>query len=75
MANRRNLGEFLSGALGLALTVGIALVIAVVLIILLSKQPGTTIYYFFAGPLTNKYYFGNMLNMALRTSKALILAR
>jgi len=31
----------------------------------LSKDPGRTIYYFFIGPFTNKYYFGNMLNAAI----------
>jgi ABC-type uncharacterized transport system permease subunit len=55
----------LTGALGLLITLGISFLIAVILIFLLSKQPLTTIYYFFVGPFTNRYYFGNMLNTAI----------
>jgi ABC-type uncharacterized transport system permease subunit len=58
-------GELLAGTLGLLITLGVSFLIAVVLIVLLSRQPLTTIYYFFAGPFTNKYYFGNMLNTAI----------
>jgi ABC-type uncharacterized transport system permease subunit len=54
-----------TGTLGLLITLGISFLIAVILIFLLSKQPLTTIYYFFVGPFTNKYYFGNMLNTAI----------
>jgi ABC-type uncharacterized transport system permease subunit len=61
----RRVGELFAGTLGLAITLGISFLIAVILIILLSKQPLTTIYYFFVGPFTNKYYFGNMLNTAI----------
>jgi simple sugar transport system permease protein len=62
---RRRWDRFLVGAAGLAITLGISFVIAIALIILLSKQPLATIYYFFIGPLTNKYYLGNMLNTAV----------
>ena len=58
-------GELLAGTLGLMITVGVSFLIAVVLIVLLSDQSLTTIYYFFVGPFTNRYYFGNMLNMAI----------
>lgn len=65
MVRRRSVAGFMAGAFGLAVTLAIAFVIAIVLIFLLSKQPGKTIYFFFVGPLTNKYYFGNMLNTAI----------
>jgi ABC-type uncharacterized transport system permease subunit len=61
----RRVGELFVGTLGLLITLGISLIIAIILIFLLSKQPLTTIYYFFIGPFTNKYYFGNMLNTAI----------
>ena len=51
--------------IGLVITLGIAFIIAIILIFILSKEPGKTIYYFFAGPFTNRYYFGNMLNSAI----------
>jgi ABC-type uncharacterized transport system permease subunit len=57
--------ELFVGALGLAVTLGIAFAFAVLLIFLLSRNPLTTIYYFFIGPFTNPYYFGNMLNTAI----------
>jgi len=62
---QRQIGELFAGGVGLAITLGISFLIAVILIILLSKQPLTTIFYFFFGPFTNKYYFGNMLNTAI----------
>ena len=55
----------MAGVTGLAITLGIAFAIAILLIFALSQKPLTTIYYFFVGPFTNKYYFGNMLNMAI----------
>jgi ABC-type uncharacterized transport system permease subunit len=61
----RRVGELFTGALGLAITLGISLIIAIILIFLLSGRPLTTIYYFIVGPFTNKYYFGNMLNTAI----------
>jgi ABC-type uncharacterized transport system permease subunit len=62
---RRGWDSFLVGAVGLAITLGISFVIAIALMFLLSRQPLVTIYYFFIGPLTNKYYLGNMLNTAV----------
>jgi ABC-type uncharacterized transport system permease subunit len=64
-AGLRRFGDRFAGALGLAVTLGISFTIAVLLILLLSKAPLKTIYYFFVGPFTNKYYFGNMLNTAV----------
>lgn len=55
----------LGNATGLFITVAVSFVFVIILIFLLSKQPGNTIYYFFVGPFTNKYYFGNMLNRAI----------
>jgi simple sugar transport system permease protein len=54
-----------AGATGLALTLFISFAFVIALIFALSKNPWTTIYYFFLGPFTNKYYFGNMLNAAV----------
>jgi simple sugar transport system permease protein len=47
------------------LTVGISFVIVILLILILSDEPGRAIYYFFIGPFTKAYYFGNMLNQAI----------
>jgi len=41
------------------------MIIAIVLIFLLSNDPSRTIYYFFIGPFTNRYYLGNLLNSAI----------
>ncbi|MBN2553238.1 MAG: ABC transporter permease [Spirochaetales bacterium] len=65
MKRAHRVGELLAGTLGLMITVGVSFLIAVVLILLLSDQRLTTIYYFFVGPFTNRYYFGNMINMAI----------
>jgi riboflavin transport system permease protein len=62
---KRKLDEVFSSAAGLILTLLIALVFVIVLIFILSKNPGQTIYYFFIGPFTKQYYFGNMLNRAI----------
>jgi simple sugar transport system permease protein len=43
----------------------ISLVLVVVLAFLFSKSPGRTLWYFFLGPLQNRYQFGNMLNGAV----------
>jgi len=50
---------------GLGITLGIAFIVMFIMIFIMSETPKDTIYYFFAGPLTNKYYFGNMLNAAI----------
>ncbi len=62
---RNRLGEAAVTFTALAITMGIAMILAVVLILLLSKEPAKTINYFFLGPFMNKYYFGNMLNSAI----------
>lgn len=57
--------ELAAGTAGLAITLGLSFAIAVGLIFLLSRQPLTTVRFFFIGPFTNKYYLGNMLNSAV----------
>lgn len=63
--NRKKAAEIFSSAAGLVLTLFIALLFVIVLIFILSKTPGQTIFYFFAGPFTRAYYFGNMLNRSI----------
>jgi simple sugar transport system permease protein len=65
MARPERSARLLVGALGLAITVGISFLIVIVLVLFLSRDPGKTIHYFFLGPFTNRYYFGNMLNAAV----------
>ena len=65
MLNKRKLGDIMVTSIGLAITIGIAFIIAIILMVALSKEPGKTIYHFFVGPFANKYYFGNMLNAAI----------
>ncbi|GHV92181.1 ABC transporter permease [Spirochaetia bacterium] len=50
---------------GMLLILAISLLLMVFLALLLSKTPAKTLYYFFLGPLQNRYYFGNMLNSAI----------
>ena len=63
--DRKRVANLLSGATGLALTVGISFAIVILLILVLSEEPGRAIYYFFIGPFTKPYYLGNMLNQAI----------
>jgi simple sugar transport system permease protein len=42
----------------------VSLVLVVVLAFLFSESPGRTLWFFFLGPLQNRYQFGNMLNGA-----------
>lgn len=63
--NNRKVSTVLGSVSGLFLTVMISFAFVIVLILVLSETPGETIYYFFIGPFTNKYYFGNMLNKAI----------
>ena len=65
MRRIRGLSNLFVNTFSLLFTLGLAFIIAVLLIFLLSKDPGRTIYYFFIGPFTSKYYFGNMLNAAI----------
>jgi ABC-type uncharacterized transport system permease subunit len=62
---KKGLGGALSGFTGLAFTLALSLVLVIALIFLLSKSPGKTILYFFAGAFMNAYDFGNMLNSAV----------
>ncbi len=59
------LSDFTVNILGLMVTLLVAFIVVIILIFLLSKQPLNTIYYFFIGPFTNKYYFGNMINSSV----------
>ncbi len=63
--DRQRAARLVSTATGLTLTVGISFAIVIALIFLLSKMPATAIYYFFVGPFTKAYYFGNMLDEAV----------
>ncbi len=57
--------EMFVTAAALLITLGAAFLVMFLMIFLMSKTPGETIFYFFAGPLTNKYYLGNMLNASI----------
>jgi len=70
MERRGKLSNFLATTFGLAVTLGVAYLLAIILIFFLSKDPGRTIYYFFLGPFTNMYYFGNMLNASVPVALA-----
>lgn len=65
MKDNKRLSDIFSNAAGLFLTLSIAFVFVLILILVLSETPGKTIYYFFIGPFTKRYYFGNMLNRAI----------
>lgn len=62
---RQRIERLLNTTTGLVLTIGIAFAIVILLILVLSDEPGKAIYYFFIGPFTKAYYFGNMLNQAI----------
>jgi simple sugar transport system permease protein len=47
------------------LILALSLVLVVILSFLFSKNPGRTLWFFFLGPLRNRYQFGNMLNGAV----------
>jgi simple sugar transport system permease protein len=61
----RKLADLFGNAAGVALTILISFAGVILLIFLLSDDAGRTIYYFFIGPFTNSYYFGNMINRAI----------
>ena len=65
MAMKRKLNNAVVTALGLGITIGIAVIIAVILMVIFSKEPAKTMYYFFLGPFSNRYYLGNMLNSSI----------
>jgi simple sugar transport system permease protein len=62
---KKSFASMLTGFTGLALTLVFSFALVIALILLLSKTPGKTIWYFFAGAFTNAYYLGNMLNSAV----------
>ncbi len=61
--NREN--NLLISTFGLAITLISAFGVMLIMIFLMSDFPGDTIRFFFAGPFTNKYYLGNMLNASI----------
>jgi simple sugar transport system permease protein len=63
--SRQCLVRLLAGSGGLLLIVLIALSVLVILALVLSRSPGLTLWYFFLGPLQNRYSFGNMINAAI----------
>ena len=65
MNGKQRLSNWTAGLRGLALTLGIAFLLAIGCMVLLSKEPAAAIYYFFIGPFTNGYALGNMLNTAI----------
>ena len=65
MKGKKNIRGLLSGLIGLGLTLVFSCGLVVLLILFLSKDPGSTIYYFFLGAFTHRYYLGNMLNSAV----------
>ena len=65
MNERRKFGEVLTGLTGLTLTLLLSFCLVIGLIFILSRTPLRTIYFFFVGAFTNRYYLGNMLNVAV----------
>jgi ABC-type uncharacterized transport system permease subunit len=65
VSGRRTLGEWLAGIRGLAVTLGVAVILVVGCMLLLSREPLAAVYWFFIGPFTNGYALGNMLNTAV----------
>ncbi|UCF10176.1 MAG: ABC transporter permease, partial [Candidatus Bipolaricaulota bacterium] len=51
--------------LGIMTAVVASLLMAVVLIFILSKEPGRSLYYYFAGPFTSKFIFFNMIESCI----------
>jgi riboflavin transport system permease protein len=65
MRRQRSFGDFAASLTGLVLTLVLSFGLVILLILILSKEPGKTIYYFFFGAFTNPYALGNMLNVAV----------
>lgn len=61
--NRQN--DVLVSIAGLVITLAAAFGVMFIMIFIMSEAPGPTIKFFFAGPLTNRYYLGNMFNSAI----------
>ena len=62
---RRFFAARLANAAGLLMIPFAGLLVLTALAFILSKTPGRTLFYFFAGPFGNVYNFGNMLNAAV----------
>lgn len=58
---KNNLATFL----GVFLSIVVAFIIAVILIFILSKDPVTTLYYFFLGPFLDSFSFFNMIESSI----------
>ena len=56
--------RYLASVYGLGISLGVAFLVMLIMIFIMSKAPMQTLYFFFVGPLMNKYYLGNMLNAA-----------
>lgn len=63
MASDRK-SRYLASVYGLGISLGVAFLVMLIMIFIMSKAPMQTLYFFFVGPLMNKYYLGNMLNAA-----------
>jgi riboflavin transport system permease protein len=57
-------GRYLASVYGLGISLGVAFLVMLIMIFIMSEAPMQTLYFFFVGPLMNKYYLGNMLNAA-----------
>ncbi|MCX5975735.1 MAG: ABC transporter permease [Coprothermobacterota bacterium] len=55
----------LASFLGIVLSILAAFIIAIILIFSFSKDPAKTLYWYFFGPFTNPFVFGNMLESAI----------
>jgi len=55
----------LATLLGIMTAVLASLIVAVILILILSKEPGRSLYYYFAGPFTNRFVFFNMIESCI----------
>ncbi len=62
---RRNKSAMFISAAGLVVTLSASFIVMLVMIFLMSETPKETIYHFFAGPLANRYYLGNMFNASI----------
>ena len=60
-----NVSRLQSFSFGIFLVLIVSLVILVLLVFLLSETPFDALFYFFAGPFRNLYFFGNMVNAAV----------
>lgn len=64
-ATQIQLRNKLATLLGILTAITVSLLIAIALIFLLSKDPGRTLYFYFAGPFTSRFVFFNMLESSI----------